>query len=159
MSRFTYFPLYKYYYKFFGLAISLIALLLVLTINESYELLFYFGLLLIVFSKEKLENEKILNTRNTVVKASFGFYISLMISLNIVEFFTTNFIFNPSQFIYIGLPLIFYLVVFYLSLIFNVRLDSSIELKENILHNKNIYIVLFSVIVVLSSLYFVLKII
>ena len=157
MKPITYFPLYNYYFKYLGLILSLLGLTLFLVSDSEFEILIYLGLLIIAFAKEKTESQYTVNARNEVFKSIFGFYLSLMITLNIVQFITSDFLFQPGTLIYIGLPLILYLMVFYISLIFKVNLDSSVDLSENIGSHRILYIIMVLAIILISSVYLIIK--
>lgn len=139
MKPTTYLPLYNYFFKYIGLLLSISGLALVLLDYSKFEILIYFGLLIIAFAKEKTENQNTVNARNEVFKSIFGFYLSLMIALNLVQIFSPDFIFQPGPFIYVGIPIILYLLLFYVSLLLNVNLDSSVELSENIRGHRKFY--------------------
>ncbi len=157
MKQVTYFPLYNYYFKYLGFFLSIAGLMLVLLSNIKFETIIYFGLLIIAFSKEKYETEHTINTRNDVFKSVFGYCISLVISLNLVGIISSSFQFELSSSIYVGLPLVLYLTVFYLSLIFKVNLCSSIELTQNVVNNKKLYTIWFFAIFVIASVLLIIR--
>lgn len=152
MKRITYLPLYHFYFKYFGLLVCLIGLGLFLLVNPQYQLLLYIGLLIIVFSKEKTESEFTEQIRAEVFKSVFGFTISLAIALHLTEVFSENFTIEVTPFLCIGLPLLLYLLVFYITHIFRINMNSSQDLVQNLRSHRLFYIIWFLIILTILSL-------
>ncbi len=152
MKRITYLPLYHYYFKYFGLLVCLIGLGLFLFMNPQYQLLLYIGLLIIVFSKEKTESELTEQIRAEVFKSVFGFTIAFAIALHLTEVFSESFTVEMTPFLYIGLPLLLYLLVFYITHIFRININSSQDLVQNLRSHRLFYIIWFLIILTILSL-------
>ncbi|MCB8995634.1 MAG: hypothetical protein H6538_08495 [Bacteroidales bacterium] len=150
MKPTTYFPLYPSVFKYIGGLISLAGVILLVISNREFELLVYLGLLLIAFSREKSEDQPIINARNDVFKTVLGIYLSVMLALNLVEILSPSFVFIPEPLVYIGFPLMLYLIVFYLSLLFKVNLDSSVSIGENIQNHRGLYLIWLLVVVIVA---------
>ena len=158
MKQIRIFPMYSYFFKLAGLGISIFSLIVYFFLNPKFEIFIYTGFLIMAFSREKNENDFVSHNRNEIFKLSFGLFLSFMIALTIVESFFSGFVFNPGPFLYIGLPLVFYLTVFYLSLIFNIAFDSSFKLSENAKKSKLQYLLfLLLILIVFVLLIFISK--
>ncbi len=153
MKRITYFPLYHFYLKYVGLLVSLVGLGLILLVSPQYQLLFYTGLLIAVFSKEKTESEFTESIRAEVFKSVFGFTISFFIALHLTEVFSEGFTVEMTPFLYIGLPLLLYLLVFYLTLVLKINVDSSRDLAENFSKHRRFYIIWLIIILIISGVF------
>jgi len=130
MKRFTFFPFYYFYVKYVGLAATLTGLVLTYFISPFYQALFYFGLFLIVFSREKNETEHIHHVRSEVFKSVFGLVIALGILLQLAEALT-SFTLEITPFLYIGMPLMLYLLLFHTILVFRIKVSPDDTLKEH----------------------------
>ena len=150
MKSITFFPFTHYYFKFAGLLLSLIGLVLSLFLNPDYELLLYSGLLIMVFSREKYESELTGYIRSEVFKTVFGFTLSLAIALHITEVMSEGFELEMTAFMVIGLPLILYLLLFYMVSIFRIKVDSSLDVSQNLKNHRDLYLVWFLITLVLA---------
>ncbi len=155
MKRITYLPLYHFYFKYLGLLLCLVGLGLLLLVNPQYQLLSYTGLLVLVFSKEKTESEIVESIRAEVFKTTFGFSISLAIALYITEVFSNNFTFAVTPFIIIGFPLLLYLLLFNITFILRINVNSSQDLGENLKNHRRFYIIWFFIILAITGLFIV----
>jgi len=155
MKSFTYLPMYHHYLKYAGLLVSLVGLGLSFFLDPQYQLLFYVGLLIIVFSKEKSESEFIESIRAEVFKFVFGFTISLAIALQLTEVFSKTFTVVMTPFLIIGLPLILYLIVFYMTLVFKINVNSSQDLTENLKNHRRFYFIWFLLILAITVVFIV----
>ncbi len=153
MKSITYFPLYHFYFKYIGLLVSLVGLGLLLLVSPQYQLLVYIGLLIAVFSKEKTESEFTVSVRAEVFKSVFGFTISFFIAMHLTEVFSEGFAVEMTPFFYIGLPLLLYLLVFYLTLILKINVDSSQDLSENLSKQRRLYFIWFFIILIISGVF------
>ena len=151
MKSITFFPLYHHYFKYVGLLFSLIGLALVLFLDPHYELLLYSGLLIMVFSKEKNESEASGLIRSEVFKTVFGFTLSLAIALHITKVLSESFEFEMTVFLGIGLPLLLYLLIFYIVSIFRIKVDSSQDFAENLKNHRRFYFIWFIIAVAISG--------
>lgn len=152
MKTFTYIPLYHFYFKYLGLLLSLVGTGLLFFVNPVYQMMLYAGLLIMVFSKEKSENEEIASVRAEVFKTTFGFTIALSLALHLTEVISDDFVLEMSPIRSIGLPLLFYLALFYLSLMLKINVDSSQSLSENLRHHRRFYVIIFICILITTCL-------
>lgn len=153
MKSITYFPLYHFYFKSIGLLASLVGLGLILVVNPQYQFLFYIGLLIAVFSKERTEAEFTGQIRAEVFKSVFGFTISFFIALHLTEVISKSFTVVMTPFLYIGLPLLLYLLVFYLTLVLKINVDSSQDLAENLSKHRRFYLIWFLIILIIAGVF------
>ena len=152
MKTFSYLPLYPYYVKYAGLLISGTGLVLIFLAGTDYELLLYAGLILMVFSGERTETDLTQSIRAESFKTTFGLLISFSMGLYLTSLISGNFEFQWTPFLTIGLPLLFYLLIFNLSLIFRIRINSNKLIGENIRNQRRLYIITVCIILVISSL-------
>ncbi len=155
MKRITYLPLYHFYFKYIGLLLCLIGLGLFLLVNPQYQVLSYIGLLITVFSKEKTESEFTESIRAEVFKSVFGFTISLAIALQLTEVFSKSFSVVMTPFLIIGLPLLLYLLMFYITLVLKIKVNSTQDLAENLKNHQQFYLILFFIILVIAGVFIV----
>ncbi|MEN8227753.1 MAG: hypothetical protein ABFS38_06320 [Bacteroidota bacterium] len=155
MKSITYLPLYHYYFKYLGLLLCLVGLGLLLLVNPQYQLLSYIGLLIIVFSKEKSESDFTEAIRAEVFKSVFGFTISLAIALQLTELFSESFTVVITPFLIIGLPLLLYLLMFYITLIIKININSDQDLAENLKNHRRFYLIWFIIILAIAVLFIV----
>jgi len=153
MKRITFFPLTHHYFKYAGLMASLLGLGLALFHDTRFELLLYTGMLIMVFSRERNETELTERIRNEVFKSIFGFILSLAIALYITESVSDNFVLEVTPFLFIGLPLVLYLLLYYIILFFKIEVDSSMELVRQMKNHRRAYMVWFLVILVIMSVW------
>lgn len=151
MKSISYFPLYHSKFKYLGLVLCLVGLVLFLLINPQYQMLSYIGLLIAVFSKESVESEIIESIRAEVFKTVFGFTISLTIALYITEGLSKSFTFYVTPFLIVGLPLLLYLLIFNLTLAFKIKVDSSHDLATNFKNHRHLYLVWIVIILAITS--------
>ena len=155
MKRITYFPLYHFYFKYLGLLLCLVGLGLLLLVNPQYQLLSYAGLLVMVFSKEKSESEFTGSVRAEIFKSVFGFTISLAIALQLTEVFSESFTVVMTPFLIIGLPLLLYLLLFNISLILRINVNSSQGLGENLKNHRRFYMIWFLIILAITGMFLI----
>ena len=155
MKRITYLPLYHFYFKYIGLLLCLIGLGLFLLVNPQYQVLSYIGLLITVFSKEKSESEFTESIRAEVFKSVFGFTISLAIALQLTELFSKSFSVVMTPFLIIGLPLLLYLLMFYITLVLKIKVNSTQDLAENLKNHQQFYLILFFIILAIAGVFIV----
>ena len=155
MKRITYLPLYHFYFKYLGLLLCLAGLGLFLLVNPQYQLLSYIGLLVIVFSKEKSESDFTESIRAEVFKSVFGFTISLAIALQLTEAFSKSFTVVMTPFLIIGLPLLLYLLTFYITLVLKIKVNSTQDLAENLKNHQQYYLILFFIILAIAGVFIV----
>lgn len=110
-----FFPLYNNKFKYLGLTLLFLGIILFLMKNFFFEIIFYIGFFIIAYSKERVESDYTNNIRLESFKITFGLYISWMIAMNLTDIFT-SFKFIPDTFLYVGLPLLLYNISFYLLL-------------------------------------------
>lgn len=132
--------------------LCLVGLGLLLLVNPQYQLLSYIGLLVMVFSKEKSESEFTGSVRAEIFKSVFAFTISLAIALQLTEVFSESFTVVITPFLIIGLPLLLYLLLFYLTLIFKINVNSSQDLAENLRNHRRLYVIWFFIILAIAGL-------
>lgn len=155
MKRITYLPLYHFYFKYIGLLLCLIGLGLFLLVNPQYQVLSYIGLLISVFSKEKSESEFTESIRAEVFKSVFGFTISFAIALQLTEVFSKSFSVVMTPFLIIGLPLLLYLLMFYITLVFKINVNSTQDLAENLKNHQQFYLIWFFIILAIAGVFIV----
>ncbi|MBI9034804.1 MAG: hypothetical protein JEZ03_10080 [Bacteroidales bacterium] len=146
MNDITFSPLHSYKMKYAGISISALSLLLLLintlfnnlsifntlSITEHQELFFWtfvFGLFTIVFSKEKIDDDRVRKIRSRALQVSYGFLTAILLVICLNSFYMEAF--EAIKKIYIlslvATSLIIYLIIFNLGLFF----DSSIIYSEN----------------------------
>jgi hypothetical protein len=152
MKSITFFPLSHHLVKQAGLAIAVAGLVLSVLCSPPFQLLFYSGLLLMVFSREKHESELSKEARAESFKTVFGYIISLFIALHLTAELSDGFNPEPGPFLYIGLPLLLYLLLFHFILLIKINVNSSQNLTENIKKHKRFYIIWFSITLLLLAL-------
>jgi cytochrome c biogenesis protein CcdA len=133
-----------------GALLSLAGLLLCLLLDPRFQYLLYFGLVLVVFSKEKTESEIVSSVRAEVFKSVFGFTLSFSIALHLTEQITKGFSADLPAAYEIGFPLLLYLVLFYGSLIFRVEVDSSMDFVGNMRNHRRLLIPLALLVMVIT---------
>ncbi|MCD4711070.1 MAG: hypothetical protein K8R52_09500 [Bacteroidales bacterium] len=153
MRSITLFPFSHHLFKQIGLAIALAGLVLFMLLSPPFQLLFYSGLVLMVFSREKHESETIQKARAESFKSVFGFTICLFIALHLTGVLSDGFIPDIGPFLCIGLPLLLYLLLFHTILLIKININSSLNLVENIRNHKRFYIIWFTITLLLSTLY------
>lgn len=125
MKKILPFYLYPYYFKIIGLLLGFAGLMLLLLLDPGFQLLFYFGLILIVFAKEKEESELVVKIRAESYKTVLGYWIALLIVLYLMEVIYTDFTFPCSPSLLIGVPLILYLIYFNLLQVVNAKKEDA----------------------------------
>lgn len=125
MKKILPFYLYPYYFKIIGLLLGFAGLMLLLLLDPKFQLLFYFGLILIVFAKEKEESELVVKIRAESYKTVLGYLLALFIVLYLMEVIYTDFTFTSSPSLLIGVPLILYLIYFNLLQVVNAKKEDS----------------------------------
>lgn len=125
MRKIIPFYLYPYYFKYIGIILSIAGLFLLLLLDPGYQLLFYFGLILIVFAKEKEESELVIKIRAESFKMVLGYWIALMTVIFLMEEIYTDFSVPCSPSLVLGVPLILYLVYFNLLQFINRRREDA----------------------------------
>lgn len=144
-------PLYPYFVKYVGITVALTGVLLWILLGGDYQLLVYLGLLIMIFSKEKNEDQQVVKIRAEVFKTIFGYYFSLLIALHLVELLSTGFVLEMSPLLNIGFPLALYLVAFYLLLLFKFGKSEASE-SETEKRSSSYYIVFLIVLLILLTL-------
>jgi hypothetical protein len=160
MNNFTLFPQQSYKAKIAGIILSATALILMILENISpfiiikslnvaqhlqlSLLLTLFGLFIIAFSKEKIDDDRVKVIRGKVFQFGFGIVISLLIALSFVGIVNSNVILSLSTdlplIILIGLSL--YLLLFNIGLYFDpLWIRSNQTVVVNIRRNKIFFIV------------------
>ncbi len=155
MKSITFLPLYHSTFKYLGLGICLVGLGLIFLVNPHYQLLSYAGLIMMVFSKEKVESELIRSIRAEVFKSVFGLTISLVLALYITEVLSKSFTFQVTPFISIGMPLLLYLLVFYFTLILKINVDSGQDFATNFKNHRRFYGVWFLILIAVTGVFIV----
>lgn len=158
MRSITLFPFSHHLFKQIGLAIALAGLVLFMLLSPPFQLLFYSGLVIMVFSKEKQESEVTERARAESFKSVFGYTICLFIALHLTEELSDGFIPEVGPFLYIGLPLLLYLLLFHTILLIKINVNSSQDLVENFRNYKRFYIIWFTITLLLSTL-FILRVV
>jgi len=144
-------PLYPHFFKYGGIIIALTGALLWIILDRNYQLLLYMGLIIMIFSKEKNDDERVVKIRSEVFKTIFGYYFSLLIALHFVELISEGFVLEMSPFLSMGFPLALYLLTFYLLLFFKFgKSESSGEVAEK--RNNSFYIVSMIVLLIILTL-------
>jgi hypothetical protein len=156
MKSVTYFPLSPHGFKYVGIVMALSGLGLYLFQNQQYQLLLYTGLLVMVFSRERHESSFVAAIRGEVFKSVFGFTISLTIALHLTALLSEGFSADLPPLYYIGFPLLLYLILFNISLMLKVEVDSSLDFVENLKIHRRPYVV-WALIVLVISLVLILR--
>lgn len=155
MKRITFFPFYPHYAKYAGLSTALAGLILTYLLSPEYQVLFYLGLFLIIFSEEKNESVHIHHVRTEVFKSVFGLSLALGIALKTAELVSSSYVVVITPFLYLGLPLLLYLLLFYFILAFKVRVspaDTVIEDKPRSGKLNRIWFTIILVVIVITIL-------
>ena len=147
MKSITFFPLSPYYFKYIGLVLTLLGLGLVLFLTPQFELLLYAGLLIIVYSKEKDESETSSLIRNEAFKSAFGIILSMAIALFSTVALTDSYVYVVTPFLYIGLPLLLYLLIFNIISILKINVNSYQDLSQNFRYHRRFYIIWLALII------------
>ncbi|OOQ59852.1 hypothetical protein [Mucilaginibacter pedocola] len=160
MNNFTLFPQQSYKAKIAGLALTGAALLLMIlesispfTIIKRLStaqhsqlcfLLILFGLFIIAFSKERIDDDRVKTIRGKVFQFGFGILVSLLIALSFVGTVNTHVIISLSN----DLPLIILISLSVYLLLFNIGLymdplwiRSNETVGTNIKRNKIFFLV------------------
>jgi len=156
MQKITYFPLSPHAFKYVGVLMALAGLLLYLLLDPRFQYLLYSGLVLVVFSKEKSESEFVASVRAEVFKSVFGFTLSVSIALHLTEQLSAGFSANLPPAVEIWFPLLFYLVLFYGSLILRVEVDSSMDFVGNMRKHRRLLVPL-AVLVIVTTVILLLR--
>jgi len=121
------FPFYLYpnFFKLIGIIASLIGIFLSFFLNIDYQLVFFFGLILIVFTKEKKETELIEKIRAETFKTIIGYFLAFLFVIYLMGIINTDISFPCSPFLLIGFPMILYILYFNLLLIRNQGKDDA----------------------------------
>lgn len=119
MKKIIPFYLYPNVFKKIGLVISLIGIILYLFQHQDFQLLYYLGLILIVFAKESSESDAVAEIRNETLRIVFGYFIGLIFTIFLVGIIYKDISFPHSPFLLVGLPLILCIFYFNLLLIIN----------------------------------------
>lgn len=119
MKKIIPFYLYPYFFKYIGLSLGIAGLLLLLILDPGYQLLFYFGLILVAFTKEKAESELVETIRAAAYKTVLGYFLALITVLYLMEVLYSDFLFPCSPAFLLGLPLILNILYFNLLLVLN----------------------------------------
>ncbi len=119
MKKIFPFFLYPWYFKLAGLIISIAGIILMLVLNPDYQMLSYFGLILVIFSKEKEDTELEAAIRSQAYKTIFGYFIAYLFVVLLMEIIYDNIAFPANPFFLLGIPLILYIVYFNLLLLIN----------------------------------------
>ncbi len=140
MKQIAYVPLYHFRFKYVGLLTSFAGLALFLFKDPRYQLLIYAGSLVIIFSRERNETEFTALARAEVFKSVFGLSLSLAIALCMTEIFSVEFSLQWTPFLVIGLPIFLYMLMFYITLAFKIRVESSQEVIQNLRIHRRFYL-------------------
>lgn len=121
------FPFYLYpnFFKLIGIIAGVVGITLSHFLNIDYQLVFFFGLILIVFTKEKKETELIEKIRAETFKTISGYFLALLFVIYLMGVINTDISFPSSPFLFIGFPMILYLLYFNLLLIRNQSKDDE----------------------------------
>ena len=157
MKSITLFPLSPYYFKYMGAFVCLTGLVLAALLNPNFELMFYAGLLILVYTKEREESETTRQIRSEVFKMVFGYTLSLGLALQITDAISDGFNFEPGVFLVIGVPLILYLLVFYLVSIFRIPVDSSMDIRQNMKNHRLLYISWLLIMLAIGGIFLLVK--
>ena len=158
MKSFTYFPLASFYVKYIGLMTVLTGLGLFLWAGGQFQVLVYLGLFLMVFSRERTENDLTAGYRAESFKAAFGLTMALWIALHLTEWISGDFEVVVTPFLIMGTPLLLYLLLFYLSALLRIETDPAGGVTENIRKHRRFYTV-WTMITAVIALVMVLKVI
>ena len=140
MKQIAYVPLYHFRFKYVGLLASFAGLALFLFKDPRYQLLIYAGSLVIIFSRERIESEHTALARAESFKSAFGLSLSLAIALSVTELLSVGFSLHWTPFLIIGLPIFLYMVLFYITLAFKIRVESSQEVIQNLRIHRRFYL-------------------
>ncbi len=141
MKRFTFFPLASFYVKYVGLFFVLAGITLFLWLDPRFQVAVYLGLFLLVFSRERTEDELTARYRAESFKTAFGLTMVLWIALHLTEWISPGYEVTLIPFLYMGVPLLIYLLIFYLSSLLNLEAESAQGVWENIRNNRKFYLI------------------
>ncbi len=166
INRFNFAPLYNYRFKYVGIFISVVALLLFvlyfsnlmdfpITKDIAYWSLCV-GLFCVICSKEKNETAKIIEIRNQVSRLTLIILIASLLAYKfasiIIQYDMQIKMLNNVNLLFIVLVFeLFYLFAFYTLLILNIKLSDNAEVLENFQNNNRLYIC-FIIIILLTFL-------
>mgnify|MGYP001206385968 CR=1 FL=1 len=142
MKRIIPFFLYPNFFKTIGIIISIAGLSLYLFMGRNFELLAYFGLFFIVFTKEKSESDLTDKIRSASFKTVFGYILALEFVFFLMDILYEKFEFPFSAFLLVGAPLLLYILYFNVLLMYNQDAENPDRKKRNIL---NLSWILFSI--------------
>ena len=149
-------PLYPYFLKYVGIIVALTGIVLWILLGADYQLMLYLGLLIMIFSREKNEDDQVRKIRTEVFKTIFGYYFSLLIALHLVELLSSGFVLEMPPMFIIGLPLALYLLVFYLLLVFNFgKSEASTPGNEK---RSSLYYIIFLIVLLVVLTLIILRI-
>lgn len=157
MKSFSYFPLMPYFFKYIGMMLALAGLALFLKGHTEFQHMFYAGLLIMTFSQEKNESEMSGLVRAESFKTVLGYTLSLFIALHLTALLSERFTLEMTPYLYLGLPLVVYQLIFYVTMLLRVKVDSATDLEQNIRNNKRFYVV-WSLLTLAVTLIFAAKI-
>lgn len=157
MKPFTYFPLTAHFVKYIGLMIVLTGLALFLLAGAQFQVLVYLGLFLMVFSRERNENDLMAGYRAESFKTTFGLTMALWIALHLTEWISGGFEVVLTPFLLMGIPLLLYLLLFYLSALLRIETDPAGSVTENIRSHRRFYTI-WTLVTVAIALVMVLKV-
>jgi small-conductance mechanosensitive channel len=176
-TSFTLFPLASYKNKYFGIAISIIGILFSIisslgvkiafieelsngNSNSFYLLILIFGLYIMAFSKEKLEDERVKKIRSKALTVAMGVQLATLFA-----FVFTSITVDPEIVLDVSatitlllITLIVYHLIFHISLFFDpswVYTDESAI--ENIKKHKKFFIIYLIVLIITLTLPFFFK--
>jgi len=125
MKKILPFYLYPGYFKLIGIVISVTGIFLSLLLQPDYQMLFYFGLFLVIFAKQKEETELTVKIRGESFKTVLGYLLALMFVFYLMGILYKNFSFPTHIFLLVGVPMLLYLIYFNLLLLINVEKEAA----------------------------------
>lgn len=139
MKKILPFYLYPGFFKLIGIVISITGIFLSLLLQPDYQMLFYFGLFFVIFSKEKNETELTVKIRGESFKTVLGYILALMFVFYLMGILYDDFIFPTYIFLLVGVPMLLYIIYFNLLLLINV--DKQADDRKNMRQGYLLWIV------------------
>jgi len=151
MKKLFLLPYYPNYVKYAALLVALAGMFLAYFLNPEFQSLFYLGLFLIISSREKIETEHVRRVRAEVFRTVFELTMVLGIALMLTELLSDwDLVISP--FLYIGLPLLLYLLLYYFILSFRVHVSSEDQIDEKYEINRKSFRFWFTLIFIMFIL-------
>ncbi len=130
MKKLLPFYLYPNFLKTIGIIVSVAGIFLFLFLNKDYQLLFYFGLIFVIYSKERKESELIEKIRAETFKTIFGYFIAFLFVIFLIGIIYKDISFPCFSFLLVGFPMILY--IFYFNLLLIINLGKEVENRKSV---------------------------